>query len=218
MDAPEQADVALPSLVLDYHQTVAPPRRTIWSVIAAFLALPALASIALTFTWNDSPLSVELDYLRQVAAGDISNEWALGFLAAPFFLAIPIFAWRVRFLISQSMTRTERVLARTSAILGAATTIVIEVFLLMEAPRNITAALASGVPAIVLVVGAVLSYRRRGRAGTPLLELMTAYSANAMLALLAFPESPDVGWYATLAAVILHALQVGRALFRHADL
>jgi FtsH-binding integral membrane protein len=182
------------------------------------VALPALASIALTFTWGESPLSVEVDYLRQAAAGGYASDWPLGFLAATFFLAIPIFTWRVRTLISPSITKPERALAMSLALVAASLTIVLQILLLSDAPQNIVAALAIATPSLVLVTGAIVIFRRRRRPDIGLMAMIVAYTANAAMALIAFSDDPRVGWYVTLAAVILFALQVGRAEFWRADL
>jgi hypothetical protein len=196
-----------------------PQRRVIRAIAGLITTIPALASIPLTFSWHESPLTVETVFAQSIIdygpiRGLVRTDWPLACLAAPFFLAIPLFAYRLRVLINPDPSGPERWLAWLGALGGIALIAPIEYLLATDDPSKLLEVVACVTPAMMLLVASVLIIPRRNHREAPFLAMAAVYSANAAIALIAFLDDRGTGWYATLVAVILHILWLAKFRWR----
>jgi hypothetical protein len=214
-------------LILDY---LPPPRgarrRRIVSAALLGASLPAAASAIAPFTFNDSPWSVVDTLLAQMTgqAPSWTYDWTLQCLAAPFFLGVMIFAWRLRLLIAPATTKAERVAAWILAGIASVSMLTLVGDALIQPPTRFIEWFAFLLSPTILIAGAgtiAIIVRRRGSPHVaPMLAMMLVYSANAVIPLIAFADlhACQIGWYFTIAAVILHVLQMCLVLSGDLDL
>jgi hypothetical protein len=177
------------------------------------LSLVAAATPFLPFTLDTSPLDVWTRFLSDPSTPDREIIQ----IATPFFVALPLAAWRLRRLVRPALRRGERLVMYAIGLAGASLTGVfvargladhdfkpIEFAQLLLAP----AALGLG----VLTVAALLRRRHRDDAAT--VALTTGYASNGAMLLAALFSPDHPGWWVTLVAVIGIAIEWGYLLVR----
>jgi hypothetical protein len=126
---------------------------------------------------------------------DVRGVW---FLAAPFFLAYPLFVWKIRLMLGRRIRRYERGLLLTLGFLGAAAVLALVVPALPGATGRrdrATFLLALGVLSVGVAAVVVLTVRRGDRDARVTAALAGPYAANLALCLIGFAQDPGVGWY-----------------------
>jgi hypothetical protein len=160
--------------------------------------MAGIAGLFLPFTEGTSPVEA------------VSDSW-LWRLALPFFLAIPASAASIRWIISRSFSRTERVIAYVASAATAGVTLS-ACFLSVDRPMTIPNWLATLSPAVIIALGVYLLIRnsRMGasREFNPVMAIQTAYVANAALCLFGFFPEWQRGAYCVLVAALAFVLQI----------
>jgi hypothetical protein len=200
-------------------------RDRFWQFLSALWLLPALVAPFLPFTWHTSPY----DAAREFYGTHFGSDFPLVCVGLSFFLIYPMLGWRLRRLLWRRAGTTELFIALAGALVAAAPIFIVAGYMMLEVVRWITErqipidaiewasliGLMGG-----LAAGMVMAIRLRRRDGAVAMEalLVGAYLANVVLCLLSFCRDPDVGYWVTLAATAVLAVQFARlpAAARHA--
>jgi hypothetical protein len=166
------------------------------------LALPALVTPFVSFTYNTSPLEVVDDPPRWG-----SGEWILYLVALPYFFAFPILLWKARRLVfAITPGRGEQRAVLLSAIGLMIPTLIVLGEMVSDLPQLIRegkfdSALMLSVAFITLFAGfAAAAWRCRcgdWLGGIEVL-LIIGYLSNAGMTLLAFHDRPELGYWLTV--------------------
>jgi hypothetical protein len=202
-------------ITLEY-QSVGPGRYLPrWArIIFAVATVPAMAVVWLPYTWHVSPWDVLWAVVTKTASLR-SDEWAIVQLAAPFWLAVPVWSWKLRLAIQERSSAVER---RVLAVLAIAAMLCTAGFVMrgvvqgMETWRPlewmmvVCSALAG---TAMLAVTWWLRRRRVPREWVTTVLLYAAYLANGTLCGFAFSDRPDIGWGVSLCAMAAMLAEVG---------
>jgi hypothetical protein len=177
------------------------------------LALPALLTPFVSFTYGTSPL----DVLRELPSYD--SEWTLYFIGATFFAAFPIVLWKARRFAWPAPPpgrRQTRALAGVALIVTAPAIIVVA-RMLREVPQMMRGGNFRGeeiimlsLALITLVGGTVLSgwrWRRRGLLAGAETLLVVGYVTITAMCLYAFHDGPQLGYWLTVPATASFAAE-----------
>ena len=176
------------------------------------LGLVGVATIALPFTWGESPLGV-------VRAR--YEAWPYLLLAAPFFVSILISLASVRVIIFGRLSGTETVLAWLAAAGGACAPLVFLGLVLSSRPPPAGwhyTAFVTAPP--VLAVAAVATLILAARTGVAKLwplavtAMQCTYVVNAALCLFLFWPAWQIGAYLTLATALVYVAHVVMIVWR----
>ena len=179
-------------------------QRTPMQVALFFLALPALVTPFVPFTFGISPLRA-----IDTVPGFADSNWPLYLIALTFFAAFPILAWKARLLLFPSSPRRweHRVLAVVAVIITTPVLIVVG-WMIWEAPDLIrygnfggeTTAMFTIALGTLAVAVTAMAFRWRRRGWTAAVEtlLVTGYLINAGICLLAFRPDPNLGYWLTV--------------------
>ena len=172
-------------------------------VLLTVAGLAGIAGMFLPFTSNTSPVDVLDD-----------DMWGLWPLALPFFLAVPAFAASVRWIISGSLSRLERMVAYVVSGASACATLYFVVVMLADStgPERIQGWLVMTVPVAILLAGAYVLRRTaraaRSRDFSPVLAIQVAFLANAALCLIGFFGHWQVGAHCALVTALAYLVQI----------
>jgi hypothetical protein len=209
----DQLPLAGPSLQLEYARpTDGLARRDWWWGVFLVALLPAAVSPFVQFASSTSPLDTLIEYAGSVRRGDW-NETGFFLLGAPFFTAVPLWLLHARQLLwpgkgSAKAGAGERIAAYSIAAVSLAATSWVVVAVLWQGESDREAALG----AVGVTVAGMLAFGRAWRrsrelAAGALIALMTAYASNGLMVLTAFRASDDVGYFLTIAALVVMAIE-----------
>jgi hypothetical protein len=171
-------------------------RRLVAHSILTLLGMAAIPVLFLPFAYDVSPVAAIFD----------KDLWRL---ALPFFLAPFAVAASIRWIVSGSFSRLERVIAYVVSAAVAPTTL--SVYLKEDWPSGPQGWLIWVVPPAVLLLGACLLIRnsRMGpcREFNPVLAIQMAHVANGLFCVIALYDTLQVGGYFTLVAASTFMLQ-----------
>jgi hypothetical protein len=179
-----------------------PPSPFSVRVALLVVGLAAGASAFLPFTYNTAPVDVWIELLTRRTPWDRER---LFLIATPFFVGLPLAAWRVKRLFRPALSRGQRIAMYAVGLCGAALTTGFFVSVLAAGdltPREIAQVLV-GPTTLVVGTGTVARLLwRRHRDEAASVALTAGYACNGAM-LVAAMYSPDhVGWWVTLAAVV----------------
>ncbi len=188
---------------LEYHVEAIPPARRKWRVASLGAMLPALIVPFVPFACDATPVLVTAEGPPAPPWGSSGlQDLALWLTSLPFLLAFPIMLWKVRRLAAPcASNKSERI---ASIGLGATCTLTVAgmIALLAPAMANLEEAVFLTVPAVALLLGALVFVRliaRRSHVDALVsIALLTPYSANAAFSLLCWHAHAQAGWYLTV--------------------
>jgi hypothetical protein len=204
---PTLAGCALP---LEYARPRATPAGRDWRWGVFLLALlPAAVSPFVKFAFYTSPLDTLFEYFATVRRGDW-DEPNFFLLGAPFFTALPLWLWHARRFLwpAGSSVTVERVAAYTLAVLSLAVTTWVVVAVWWEGDTEGAVAYVAVAVMVSGMAACVRAWLKAGdRCAAPMIALMTAYASNGLMLLFAFSESDEVGYFLTIAAIVVMAVE-----------
>jgi peptidoglycan/LPS O-acetylase OafA/YrhL len=181
-----------------------------------------LVVTVLPFTYDTSPAGVIAETTTKLLArddgsggGGFIDLHGLWLIAAPFFLAYPLFVWNIRLMLARRIRRYERGLLLTLGLLGAAAVLGLVIPALPDASNGTDWAAflsALGVLCVGVIAVVVLTVRRRDPDARVTAALAAPYAAILALCLIGFADDPEAGWYLALLPACAAAAELAAAL------
>ena len=185
-------------------------RSLVHRLLIMIAGVTGIAAVFLPFVYNISPLmgfveSIK-DIFRETWIFSLKDVWRL---AVPFFLAVLISGGSLHWMISGTLSKTERWGGFILSLLIAGVTLSIFLCDLFAEFHQWVFGLAVMVP---LMTGAFLVIRTI-RVGTlrqfsPIMAMQTAYLANTLFCLIAFWGDWEIGAYCTLITAVSYGVQM----------
>jgi hypothetical protein len=205
-------------VVLSYATPAAnAPRnnRRDWMKIAVLIL--ALVVPFVPFTFDTAPLTALLQIMN--ISG---SEWIYVLLGSAFFMAIPLFAWRLRVMLQRAPhPPAERIAGWTIACVCMLIPIAMLTLFTQIARSegfNLLAVVMIGGGMGILTLGVWQAIRFRGEASTGVDVLLSAaYLANAWVCLIGFYDNREIGYWLTLPVAALLLWDLIRRSLRPAN-
>lgn len=190
-------------LLLDYALPPKPRPATRGQWLLLALSAPLAVVPFIPFAHGVSPLNA-VRTLPEFFSLSASSIFLCGF---SFFLIFPLLGWKVRLLLGDAPGAVEMRWARLGALAAGVPAAVLTLLCLREAPGSqseLLLAIIGGMIALQLS-GWWISQRqhRRGLATNVNALLLGPYLTNVLLALLAFSEEADAGYFITLGVAVV---------------
>jgi len=169
-------------------------------IVLTVVGMAGIVGLFLPFVWDVSPLLV-------IAEAEL-ELWPI---AAPGFLSILVFAGSVRWIISGSLSRPERVIGYAMGLGYVLTYLHFMISSFGLAGSEVLLQMLTPIPIVLL---GTLGLVRNGRDGTarpfnPVLAMQTAYLANSVFCLWAFStDGLQIGAYLILVASLAYLTQI----------
>jgi hypothetical protein len=214
-------DAAPTPLVLEYAAATPSSGGRRGDVLFLILGLPALVAVFAPFTFGVSPARVFVEF-RRFAWNRWEPEMAILLLAIPFVLPAAAWVLRLRAVVRGPATRAERAIGLLVASLGAATVATLLAITGVDPDEWSWETLVTLGPAAFVLCGgaALLAVLWRRRAAPDLrvrVALHAPYVANSAIALVAFWDERQSGWYLTAfaaAAALTELVAIAAGQFR----
>jgi hypothetical protein len=195
---------------LEYHHGSRPKTQPRWFRIGMAVVLAmGLVIPWVSFSSSTTPWDVVVSWLSD-GWTPLSDEFIL--LAGPLFLIVPLFLWKVHLAVVAASWRWERTVLWVLADLSVLTTCVhVSIgclyFCMTAVDEREFLGVVGALVILSLMVLAIILLWSRGAAAESVVTvaLYGAYLANACIALCLFFDSPETGWFLTLATAVVMA-------------
>ncbi len=184
--------------------------------ILAVTGISGIIGLFLPFSWSTSPLEAL-----------IGDAWQI---ASPAFLSVFITFATIRFVISGSLFKVEKLIAYIVGLMAAGVTLSV-IFSGNMWPTNFQELLAYVIPIVMLLLGAylVLGKSKKGlsKEHNPLIAMQMTYLANCLMCLIAFwpPKVGEwglggwqIGAYFCLVASVVYLIQIALFLLQRNEI
>ena len=179
-------------------------RWTPLQIILFVLALPAVVTPFVSFTWRTSPLEVVSD-----TPSLTGSNWPLFGVGLSFFAAFPILLWKSRRLLwATPPARWERRVLAVVAVVVTVPAFAVIATMLWELPQAVREGNfrsdgigTFGVALVTFAGGLILAamrWRRRNLLAGLETLLLVGFLANAAMCLFAFHDDPEFGYWLTV--------------------
>ena len=179
--------------------------RSIFQLLLTVVGLVGIAALFLPFTEGVSPADVVLAYFR---GEDTATIWKL---AVPFFLSVLVSSASLRWIVSGTLSRPERMIAHFVSVAIASMTLSLY-WDDVTWPSNIREWLALATPVSTLILGVYIvirSWRMPSlRELSALMSMQVAYLANCLLCLISFVGGWQIGAYFALVTAVVYSAQI----------
>jgi hypothetical protein len=201
-------------LTLQYESqkvTSLPRRAWRWTTLAA--AALAMVVTVVPFAWEISPARAVIEgaaeYLQHgFSSGGFVDLAAVTAFGGVFFLAFPLFVWKIRRMLGRPEGRFERFAMLAAGGAGALAVVFVESRWLRNPSGSTSGGLASlswGGTVFCFAAGILIVQvvRNRGVASTDdariTLAMIGPYLANLLICVIGFSSAREIGWYLSLA-------------------